>query len=170
MRLANKNKYLLAGIVAMLLLSYRLAIHRTLALREAYGKNMEKKESISNLPMQLSMLGQKEKVLDGQLAALDASGSSAQNNLLKFLNREATKNKVKVIDFNAPHVVEGENGSIQTSIFLLEGGYTDILKTLNALENRGIHGAISHVRFEKKKNFRSKRTYLQAQVFLERMK
>ena len=167
MKLSNKNKYLIAGSIAILLLSYRLAIHKTIMAREEYGINMEKKESISNLPFQLSMLGQKEKVLDGQLDALDASGSSAQNNLLNFLNREAAKNKVKVIDYNTPHVVDGENGSVQTSIFLLEGGYTDILKVLNALENKGTFGVINHVVFENKKSHRSKSTFLQTQVFLE---
>ncbi len=167
MKLTNKNKYLLVGVVALSLLSYRLAIHNTLAVREEFYNNLEKKESIANLPGQLSMLGQKEKTLDAQLLALNVGNSSLQNNLLKFLNQEASKNRVKIIDFNSPHVVEAEKGTIETHIIHLEGGYTDILKTLNALENKGSYGAISHLAFEKKKNHRSKRTYLQAEVFLQ---
>ncbi|UJH68650.1 hypothetical protein [Allomuricauda sp. SCSIO 65647] len=170
MKLTNKNKYLLAGVVAMLLLSYRLAIHKTLMVREEFYNSLGKKESITNLPRQLSMLGQKEKTLDAQLVAFDVGNSSLQNNLLKFLNQEASKNQVKIIDFNSPHVVEGEKGTTETHILHLEGGYTDILKTLNALENKGSYGAISHLAFEKKKNYRSKRTYLQAQIFLEQVK
>ncbi|MBC31434.1 MAG: hypothetical protein CMH48_11385 [Muricauda sp.] len=170
MKLSNKNKYLIGGVIAMLLLSYRLALHKTLTAREVYAANMDRKESISNLPLKLSMLGQRERELDNQLAALDIGSSSLQNNLLKFLNKEASRNNVKIIDFNSPHVVEGEKGTTETLIFHLEGSYTDILKTLNALENKGSYGTISHLAFGKKRDYRGKRTYLRAKIFLQAIK
>jgi hypothetical protein len=116
------------------------------------------------------LLSQKERFLDEQLKELNLGDASMQNNLLKFLNRHAGKNKVKVIDFNSPHVIATENEEIATYIFNLEGGYTQILKTLHSLENNGGFGSVTHVVFEKKKDYRKKRTYLQAEVFLEQVK
>ena len=80
------------------------------------------------------------------------------------------KSDVKIINFNAPHKIEDGKNAIETYIFNLEGSFTNILKTLNALENNGGFGAITHVGFEKKKDYRTKRTYLQAEVFLEQVK
>jgi hypothetical protein len=170
MTLSKKNKYLIFGFVAMVIVSYKLALEKTFVAKRQYAMNMEKQASLSNLPQQLSLLSQKERFLDEQLKELNLGDASMQNNLLKFLNRHAGKNKVKVIDFNSPHVIATENEEIATYIFNLEGGYTQILKTLHSLENNGGFGSVTHVVFEKKKDYRKKRTYLQAEVFLEQVK
>ena len=170
MKLTKKNKYLIFGILAMLVISYKLALENTIVAKMRYSENVEKQASISNLPKQLSMLSQKEQFLDKQLQELNLEDTSMQSSLLKFLNKQVRQHKVKVIDFNSPHIITTENEEIATYIFNLEGGYTNILKTLNSLENNGSFGSITHVGFEKKKNYRTKRTYLQAEVFLEQLK
>ena len=170
MKLTKKNKYLIFGILAMLVISYKLALENTIVAKMRYSENVEKQVSISNLPKQLSMLSQKEQFLDKQLQELNLEDTSMQSSLLKFLNKQVRQHKVKVIDFNSPHIITTENEEIATYIFNLEGGYTNILKTLNSLENNGSFGSITHVGFEKKKNYRTKRTYLQAEVFLEQLK
>ena len=170
MKLTKKNKYLIFGILAMLVISYKLALENTITGKMRYSENVEKQASISNLPQQLSLLSQKEQFLDKQLQELNLEDTSMQSSLLKFLNKQVRQHKVKVIDFNSPHIITTENEEIATYIFNLEGGYTNILKTLNSLENNGSFGSITHVGFEKKKNYRTKRTYLQAEVFLEQLK
>ncbi len=151
----------------MLLVSYQLAITKTLAAREENAINTERLVAIANLPKQLSALSKKEQQLDLQLQHLNLEDASMQNTLLKFLNHQTGKQQVKIIDFNAPHSIQTEQHTIETYIFDLEGGYTPILNVLNALENNGGFGAIVHVAFEKKTAYRSKKTYLQAKVFLE---
>jgi len=170
MKLTKKNKYLIFGFIAMLVISYKLALENTIVAKMRYSENVEKQASISNLPKQLSMLSQKEQFLDKQLQELNLEDTSMQSSLLKFLNKQVRQYKVKVIDFNSPHIITTENEEIATYIFNLEGGYTNILKTLNSLENNGSFGSITHVGFEKKKNYRTKRTYLQAEVFLEQIR
>ena len=154
----------------MLLLSYQLAIHKTIVAKKELVDNTAKKESISNLPEQLSILSRKEKALNLRLEVMDVGSSSAQNNLLKFLSKESSTHKVKIIDFSSPHIIESNQRIVETYMLQLEGGYLSILKLLNAIENKGSFGAINHLNFEKKKNYRTKRTYLQAQVFLEQVK
>jgi len=170
MILNKKNKLLVFEILAMLFLCYQFAIKQTFTTYRAYSNNLQKKEELSSIPLQLERLTQKELVLDKQLLELNVEDISIQNNLLKYLNQEAEKNKVKIIDFNSPHRFEGENGEIETYIFDLEGGFTNILKLLNALENHGAFGAINHTAFEKTKDYRTRRTFLQTKVFIERFK
>lgn len=170
MRFNRKNKILFGSILLMLVVSYKLAIEKTIDLSRDYNANLNKSELIKNIPEKLSFLSQKERHLDAQLSMLNAEDSSVQNSLLKFLNREAQKNKVKIIEFNSPHTIKEEKQITETYIFNLEGGYSNILKTIHALENKGNFGAIAHLGLEKKKDYRSKRTYLQVTVFLEQLK
>lgn len=170
MQLNTKNKLLALGGLVLLILSYQLAIKKTLVAQKEYAINTERQVAIANLPNQLLQLSQKEQQLDAQLHHLNLEDTSMQSNLLKFLNRQTEIQKVKIIDFNAPHRIQTEQHLVETYIFDLEGGYVPIVKVLNALENNGGFGAITHLTFEKKKDYRSKRTYLQAQVFLEQTK
>jgi len=168
MKLDKRNKYLLVGLIAMLFLSYKLAIYKTILVNKELNTNLAKKKSIDNLPKQLNLLIQKDKDLNLQLA-IDAERTTDQNNLLKLLSLETSKNKVKIIDFKAPHVIESGQGTIKTYMVELEGSYNNILKVANFLENKKPLGTISHLNFEKKKNHRTNRTYLQAKIFLERL-
>lgn len=170
MKLNKKNKLLLGGILLMLVVSYKLAIQNTLALRQEYNTHLNQKELLNNLPQKLSMLSQKEQHIDKQLASLNVGSSSMQNNLLRFLNEQANQNQVKIIDFNAPHLQEVGKNTIETYIFNLEGGFPNILKTIYSLENQSGFGAISHLDYEKKKNYRTKKNFLQATVHLEMVK
>ena len=168
MKLDKKNRLLLLGFVMMSLLCYRFAIKKT---RAAYGRHMENtgaERVEGNVREKVAFLYDKESLLDDRLRAFNVDGLSVQQGLLKFLNREAGENRVKVIDFNAPHRFEGElrDQELQTFIFTLEGGYTGILKTVNALENNGSFGSVGHIHLKKNKDYRTKRTYLRAEVFL----
>ena len=170
MPLNKKNKILILGFVAILFMSYQLALKNTKEAYSSYNSNLEKRESIGNIPRQLAMLDQKEKAIDAQLQLLNLEESSLQNNLLKFLNQQAELNEVKIIDFNSPHIHKTENRQIETYSFDLEGSYSGILKMVNALENHGSLGAVIHFEMEKKKDYHSKRTYLQAKIFLEQVR
>lgn len=168
--MAKKNRLLILGIILMVLVSYQLAIKNTVQTYRAYKEHQKEKELVANIPKQLALLTQKERVLNKKLQEQNVEGSSVQSNLLKFLNRQAQLNSVKVIAFNAPHSVTEETKILETYIFDLEGNYTDILKTINALENNGSFGAVVHLQIEKLQNYRSKRTYLQAKIFLEQVR
>lgn len=168
--MTKKNKLLILGFTLMVLVSYQFALKNTVRTYSDFVENQKEKELVGNIPKQLALLTQKERVLDKQLQKLNLEDSSVQSNLLKFLNRQAELNSVKVIAFNAPHSIVEEAKTIETFIFDLEGNYTDILKTINALENSGSFGAVVHLQIEKLKNYRSKKTYLQATVFLEQVR
>ena len=166
----KKNKLLILGIAVMVLVSYQFAIKKTVATFGSYNENQKNAELIGNIPKKLALLKQKEVVLDEQLLKLKIDGGSFQSNLLKFLNHHAQLNSVKIIAFNASHLLIEENKTVETFIFDLEGNYTDILKTINVLENNGSFGTVVHLNIEKIKNYRSKKIHLQAKVFLEQIR
>lgn len=166
----NKNIILLLFLFLALLLCYKLAISNTLALRKEY-LSLKKEEHLSeDIPQQLALLSKKEVYLDSVLQKLDMNNTAMENNLLRVINKEAAKNGIKVIDFNAPHTSDKNNSHVMTYIFTLEGSYASILKVIYDLETKRNLGSVAHLGLEKKKDYRTKRTYLQTKVFLEQIK
>lgn len=166
----NKNILLLLLFLLALLLCYKLAISSTLTLRKEYVSLKKEEQLFKNIPQQLALLSKKEMYLDSVLQKLDLNNSAMENNLLRVVNKEAAKNNIKVIDFNAPHTSTEGSNNVMTYIFTLEGSYASILKVIHDLENKRNFGRIAHLSLAKKKDYRSRRIYLQVLVFLEQIK
>ena len=92
-----------------------------------------------------------------------------QHELLRFLNEQGSEQSVKVIDFNSPHVIKEGETTTSTYQFILEGGFSNILKVAHALETKANFGGISHMAFEKEKNLRNGKSFLQASIFIQQM-
>ncbi|MDC6384609.1 hypothetical protein D2V93_06945 [Flagellimonas taeanensis] len=167
MGLDSRNKLLLGGFIVLLVLSYQLAIKKTLVLREAYVAGLEQAEQATDIPRELASLTKKETYLDEQFQQLNLGSSSVQNDLLKFLNSHTGDHGVKIMDFGAPHLTQDGNTAYKSYIFTLEGNFKGILHVAHALENQGNFGAISHMAFTKEKDHRTKKTSLRATIHLE---
>jgi hypothetical protein len=120
-----------------------------------------------NAPKKLSLLKQKEVYYDSLLTKYKLDGSSIQNNLLKVINAHAKTNGIKVVSFLEPHVITKNDLIIKTYDFTLEGRYNAINQLIYQLEQHTKFGEIISLHFEKKKNFRTGRYYLQARVLLK---
>ncbi|WP_303316678.1 hypothetical protein Q4Q34_07695 [Flavivirga abyssicola] len=163
----SKNIVLVTGFVLVLILCFKLAISKTITLKKEYNTLKQEEFLLKNTPKQLSLLKQKEKYYDSILNKYQIKGSSIQNNLLKTINTLANDNKLKVIHFLEPHVIENNNLSVKTYRFSLEGDYNNILKLVYHLEQQTKFGEIISLSFEKKKNFRTRKHYLQAHILLK---
>jgi hypothetical protein len=160
---------LLAGVVITLLVSYRFALRNTLEQRHQYLQLSSQAVSVEDMPSRLALLKRKEWYYDSVLTQMDLGDTSLQNNLLRVMNEESSKNDLKIIDFNQPHIYKTETNSLYTYSFGLNGGYANILKTIHMLEQNGKFGEVVHIDFEKKKNYRSNKSYLEAKVLLQQV-
>ncbi|MAB49467.1 MAG: hypothetical protein CMC05_12640 [Flavobacteriaceae bacterium] len=163
----QKNIALIVGFIAILYICYLLAVSKTLEQEEQYNTLTKEVLLSKNAPKQLSLLKQKEVYYDSLLTKYQLDGSSIQNNLLKVINSYADANNLKVVSFLEPHVISQNDLSIKTYDFTLEGLYNDINKLIYQLEQQTKFGEIVNLHFEKKKNFRTGRYYLQVRVLLK---
>ena len=170
MKIDTKNKLLFLGIAILLFTSYQLAINKTLWLRGEYQRLETQVEQFKDIPKKLSILGQKDRYYDSILGKIDLVDTSIQNNLLRTINQEANKNNIKVMDFNQPHLYQIGENSLYTYSFNLNGNYTDILKVIHTIEQKGNFGEIVHVNFEKKKNYKTNNYSLGATVLVQQVK
>jgi hypothetical protein len=163
----TKNIGLILGFVIVLILSYQLAISKTIDLKKEYNELKHQETLFKNTPKQLSLLRQKEKYYDSLLTKYQLNGSSLHNNLLKTINSFAQTNNLKVSGFLEPHVLNQNDLTIKTYQFTLQGDFNAILKLTHILEQQTKFGEIINLHFEKKKNFRTGKYFLQAFVLLK---
>ncbi|WP_407556492.1 hypothetical protein [Winogradskyella sp. 4-2091] len=162
----QKNIALIIGFVVALILCHQLAISNTLEQKKQYNSLKSQELLFKNAPKQLSLLKQKEVYYDSLLTKYQLDGSSIQNNLLKVINVFANDNNLKVVSFLEPHSITKNDLTIKTYEFVLEGNYNAINQLIHQLEQQTKFGEVINLHFEKKKNFRSGRYYLQARVLL----
>lgn len=163
----TKNIVLVIGCIIALVLCYNLAFSKTLQLKSSFDELTKEDNLYRKAPKTLSILRQKEHHYDSILEKYKLSGGSIQNTLLKDINTFSEDNNLKVNNFLEPHVFASEDLIIKSYQFSLEGDYTEIIQLIYTLEQESNFGEIINVHFEKKKNFRTGRDYLQAQIILK---
>lgn len=162
-----KNRLLIGGFILVLFLCYKFAIANTFQLKSEHKKLLVEQKLFENTPRQIALLKKKEHYYDSLLQVYKIGGTSLQNNLLSTVNSFADKNDLKVVEFLEPHIYETSSLTTKTYSFTLEGYFNDILQLIYTLEQKTKYGEIVSVYYEKKKNYRTGRYYLQARILLQ---
>ncbi|WP_143070739.1 hypothetical protein [Flagellimonas taeanensis] len=167
--LKNKVFALLVGFVLVLMLSYALAISKTMHMRKEFHALEREQQQYNNLSQQLLLLHKKEVYLDSTLQSLNLDNTSIENNLLRVVNQEAERNHLKVINFDPPHVHEMAGTQSKTFNFVLRGTFIDILKAVHSIEMQSSFGEVVHLNLVKQKNYRTGQDFLEATVFVQKL-
>ncbi len=166
----NKNRMLIGGLLVLFLVAYQFSFSKTIIVRRSVKKLEQQTAIFKSTPVQLAKLKQREKQLDVILAANNVKGNSLQNNILKTLNELSIEDKFKIIKFEEPHVYQTPATQKTTTYDItLEGDFEALLKVIYALEQKYSFGNVVQMQFEKKKNFRTNREYLQCRLLLQRL-
>lgn len=163
----TKNIILVIGFILSAAIAYNLAFSKTFALKERINKLEMKTKSLGNTAIIAANLEQREQFMDSILSLNNMKGNSVQNNLLEFLNSKSESGDFTISDFNEPHTFSQDGATITSYRFTLEGSYDGIEQVLYSLEQEYNFGQIAHVHFEKKKDYRRGRDYLECFVIME---
>ena len=96
--------------------------------------------------------------------------NSVQNSLIQFIDEQMVDESAKITEFKKPHRVANLDQQSFTYQFKLKGSFSELLKTIYALEQDGNFGEVIHMDFEKKRNFRTQKERLEATVFIQQLK
>lgn len=170
MKQQNKNILLIIGFLLLAFMAYRFSILKTLEVRKQLTEIKTQIEDKTSLVTNYQSLVTKEIYLDS-LIGNEKSQNSLQNELLEVLNTGSRELNFKIMAFNEPHKYVYEDKTETTSLqFILEGPYDGIEKMLYNLENNYSFGTLSHIKFEKKKDFRLNKVFLQCKVLIQNVK
>jgi hypothetical protein len=164
----TKNRLLVIGFVIAFFIVYKLGIARTLDFKERLIKAETEANQFNGLNQLQANLMEKEKQLDSILAVNNVTAdASVQNTLLKILSTNISKGNFKISEFNEPHVYKRDGAIVTSYQFALQGDYLSIEKVLALLEQKFSLGKIKNIKFDKKRNYRSRKDYLECVVILE---
>lgn len=171
MKLNLKNKLLLLGFLIALYICYSFAISNTITYYKEFKTKEEQIAIDRNLPNIVAKLTQKDRGLDQILAQYDTTVSeSFQNDLLKQLSGFSSHYQLKITDFQEPHTFTQKGLNVTSYVFSLEGSFNGTLALINKIENNPSLGAIKHLSFEKKKNYKTNTDQLFVQVIMQKTK
>jgi len=162
----QKNISLIFGSILMLFICYKLGISKTIEQRKAFNTLTQEQILFENIPKRMAVLNQKKHYYDSILGAYQLKGTSIQNNLIKTINTFSDDKNITVVGFEEPHIEEKEDITIKTYRFTLKGEFNALLGLTYELEQNTKFGEVISLDFEKKKNHRTGRFYLQASVLL----
>ena len=146
---------------------YKLAIANTVALKSEYRAFAKEEKLFKNTPKQIALLKKKQQYYDSLLHVYKIGGTSLQNNLLNAVTKFSKENDLKVVNFLEPHTFTDKSLTVNTYSFSVEGHFNNILQLIYTIEQRTKYGEIVSVSYEKKKNYRTGTSYLQAKIVLQ---
>ncbi|WP_010518704.1 hypothetical protein [Croceivirga radicis] len=170
MKLDKKNIILISGYIVLLIISYQVAIKKTI---ETYRQHKELDKDYNKhktLPKKINSILQEKENLELQRNKLKISQNLSRNGLIEYLSRETEINDIKIISFNEPHTSIENNQTIFSFTFELKGSFLAMLKLLNKLENSGAYGTISHLQFETKRNFDQNKNELTVKTIVQQIR
>ena len=163
----RKNIALIIGFILTLVVCYKLAIVNTIEQHGLYSNMQQEQILFETMPQQLAQLYQKKRFYDSILGAYQIKGSSVQNNLIQTIGAFSKEKDIKIVEFLEPHLQQKEDLVIKTYQFVLEGDFQSLNGLIYKLEQHTKFGEIINLHFEKKKNQRTGKFYLQAKVLLK---
>jgi hypothetical protein len=166
----KKNSILVSAFIVLMLLCYSMAIEPTLDLiNETKVLNKEKRTNEQGLD-QLQYLSQQNKQLKEVLETYSIhNGASVQNNLLEIVNIFGKENNLNIVSFDEPHSFTEQESLLNTYAFQVRGSYTSILKLMYVIEQQYKFGKLVSCSFEKKKNYRTYKSYLDCTIYIQRV-
>lgn len=170
MKSKTKNRMLLAGFLILVFICYRLAYSKTFSLYDSYQELKREHVLFENIPKQQYLLNKQNRQLDSLLGEYQIGGTSLQNNLLKSVNTNSDTLGLKLIEFHKAHTFERENFRVNSHAFTMEGSFEKLLYLLYNLEQRTTFGEIVHVRFEKKRDLRTRKERLEVELIVQNFK
>lgn len=167
MNIKKKNRGLLIGFFATLIIGYFLSISETIAIKRNYDQLKTNERISKNIPQRLNVLRKKEMYYDSLLASYQITETSLQNNLLKALERYAENQKIKVVSFEEPHKFVDGNKTINSYEFRVTGNFQSILGLAYELEQGSKFGMIASLDFERITSYRTGNVSLEANFLLQ---
>lgn len=162
----GKNKYILGGYMAFLILVYLLALHPSL---ELYRQNESMKLTIQQAMDAPGRIKHLEKSLaSSELIAMDGlAEESLQKELFAKVGKICQQEQVGLRSLEQVNEQQEGEMKVNTYQMVLEGSFHSLVKVLHQVENTLEQGVVSSVRWSIETERRSKDSKLAANVYLQ---
>lgn len=162
--------YLLAGMLILVVVSYQLAIKKTIRLRGECVQLEQKIEAASDAPGNIKGIQNEITGLDKLISSGDTSNSDFRQLLLERTGEFCTANDISLKEFPTSSQTVKDDYIVETNTIVLEGAFSPLLEYCKALEQEYKIGKVVSVEFSSKLDLTSKKNKLSLKVFIQNIK
>lgn len=165
----KKNILLAISVGVLLLFIYVFNISETFEYMGQYKELLKEKEKIDNSTVEVRMLRNQSAALDSILKKENISiNNSFQQIVLKKINDFKETNAIELTEFS--NMISIKDNGIEAQLYpiTVQGNFNELLSFLNYMEQQGL-GEIKNYSFLKKKNYRTRKEYLQLKLYLKKI-
>lgn len=165
----QKNKVLVIGFFALLLVAYQFSFKRTFELSSRIDQLTEDKSLLENASERIGYLQQENSYLDTVLKSNDVSADqSFEQNLFQKISKLRAEHKVEIVSFEKPHEFVTEGSTLLSYTIEVKGGFRELMFFSSSLEKQRL-GKFSSVQFLKKRNPKKRKNELIARIVMQKL-
>lgn len=156
---------LLAAFALLWLFAYQFSIKQTVNQLGEYFQNKQNLEEAASAPQRIAKY-------QNQLNQLNANQQYQvydRANLFEQVNTFCREHDLSLSNFSPEEVQQEGEFQIFTNQIMVEGKYVDMVKLAYTLEFEQGLGHLAAATFERKKDLRSRKTYLEGALFLQNL-
>lgn len=165
----QRNWLLLAAIIIFTVITYSLALSKTLGLAKECSALKKELVTTANAPEKIARLEEQLFELDRK-AGLGSDSIDFQQALLEKVSTYSSQNNVTLKEFPSNHLFISKDLQIETNQFTLEGSFLSLLKCVFELEQVDKIGKVISTKYETIKDVRTKKVSLTAKIYVQNVK
>ncbi len=163
----GKNRLLFVVAVLLTFILYYFAIKKTI---QAHHDCMYAEEQItlaSNAPIMAAKLQKELTQMDAKIGRDDLKEKNIGQELLELVTRYCQTNHVVLREFPETTVTEQEKLIVETNMFIVGGDFAKLINLVYLLEQKSKLGKITSVRYQLKRELKSKEMVLTATIYVQ---
>ena len=166
----KRNQWLVIGLLVFLMVIYMASIQPTMELWSANNQLEAQLNLAKTAPSGIKALEMKSRAWENQISHGQIGDTVAEQTLVEAVSGFCQRNRLLLKEYPGVFVEENNDFLIETNLLNIEGSYANILKLAYFLEYEEQLGRIASLRFETVQDRRTRRTSLEAALYLQNIK
>ena len=166
----KKNQLLIVVSVLALYLIYAFAVKKTIAIYSEYNTAENQIELAANAPAMAAQLESQLLQMDSKIGKQNINGQNTEQALLELITNYCQNNHAVLREFPETTIAKQGDLFIETNLFVVEGEFASLINLVYILEQKTKLGKIASVRYQLKKDFKTKDKTLTAAIYLQNVK
>lgn len=159
----------LVGILLGIILSYQLAIKKTVVLSAENKSQSLQLDSVKQGAIQINEIKAKLDKLRGQIGSQASSNMDVHQEILNTCSKFCAENNLLVREYPDKELIEIGSSKLEINKIVLEGSFHKALQLVFLCEKDKRLGRVVSVQFEKQKDVYAQKERLVTSIYLQNM-
>ncbi len=161
---------LLIAAILFAVIIYSFAIKKTVLLYKEYSNLETQLKLAEDAPVRAIALEQKLAEMDHLLGDRQKEDANVQQTLLGVITNYCQNNNAILREFPKTIHAEEKDFLMETNVFVIEGGFSKLLRFVYLLEQKNKIGRIASLQFQTKRDYKTKSLSLTAMIYVQSIK